>query len=822
MSTPDDKNPEKDNGQDEEISQPEQSDKTRDGESDLKSVPTDQPSENQQTANIETSDADLAKTPSSKPEPKFQAPTLSTIYDGQPFTDLVRNLETFIGDRAVDQFQPFLNLCGHSQGLSRLSYGQQGESSESGVDLSEPFALRHIHSTPLVHTASMLDDEDEDEPPPLGVEILTRSRSTPLSTSANSAFGTINRPNLPYMNGPDDRSAFTLPPYRLKPSLSNDRVSAHLDVFNPITYDVDRETDTTAIEVMDVPQVQVEKAATSPSRKGLGSKTATRAAKFLSEVRSIRRRRRVRSGRENPARPPSVSDDSEKKSSGDDETLSSKSASSNIVGASFAKKIFSGKGQRGKDKSKNETGPDSSGESSIGVQSPATIVSQAENNTESQESQRVGRVRIQISHTEEVPISQEREQDSLLVASPIPSHVVQEGSPVASHLDSPETSRSYGTSQTSGHTTLVTNTSNSSGHVSQLSAISETDREVMEVNKTGPSRSTGKTGGRSDGSQTPSQLRYIEVSDSPASLRDGANVPAERFFRFGDSPSYRVSMGGRLRTSSSLRRNPSSQSPTTVSSSSMTTNSSNSSQEEPPKFVSYLDRKTTSDLTSLRETDERSSPRTGGGTGEERESSPSALLGYSDVIFEAAKAPGEEPSAATRPSPIWPNRGFQLGRKVRSLPPRSPHKGLKRATTPPPGSGAVSPAYDALSPPREIVNHRIDPNVSRPYVLRSTPASTRLLPSRRVSPQVLSTFRNVNYAHIPEGSPDLQGAYEVVRMGTDYDMSRSYYMAHPRATSPNTAARSRTYDEHSIEILKTDSKEDTSPTLVTPERCPSN
>lgn len=221
-------------------------------------------------------------------------------------------------------------------------------------------------------------------------------------------------------------------------------------------------------------------------------------------------------------------------------------------------------------------------------------------------------------------------------------------------------------------------------------------------------------------------------------------------------------------------------------------------RDEPPKFVSYLDRKTTSDLTSLREMDERSSPRQGDRIREDRGSSPAELVGYSDVTFEEAQAPF---GSKARPRPIWPTKGFQLGRKVRSLPPRSPHKGSITPTTPPPRGGGASPCYDAVSPPRHIVDHRIDPNVSRPYVLRSTPSATRLLSAHKVAPEVLSANGSVSCAHIPDVTTE-QWGYEVVRMGTGMDFTNHYYMTRSRGTSPLS------YQEQSIEVQKADSKDE--------------
>jgi hypothetical protein len=779
---------------------------------------------------------------------------------GKPssFAQIVRTWETYINDGTADQFQPLnmfqqLNLCGTGKRLARLTGPPLtlAPNNQSKGKLLEPVGLRHTHSTPLRHTPSILDDDDEDLPPPIGLDILSRSRSTPLSTSANSAFGTILR-TMPYMNGPGDRSAFTLPPYRLKPTLSDDRV-ARRTTFNPIQYDKEMETELTSIEVMDMPTRQPrrdpDEKTVHDQEKPSKSKTALRAAKFLSDVRNLRRRRRVRTGRENPARPASLSDDSAKKTdAADEQSLSSKSSAS-----SKDRRFVSNPQYNCKDPTRNNSKERAEGTSSseatsyhqidsdheegghfprrdvsVDADSPATIPSPVYHQMEDDhDASRVGRVRIQVSNsTKESMLPGVAGTPPYSIASPEPAQMARDVSTLTPHSqDSPGTSRCSGTTYTSGHTTHATSTTYSSGQMSHLSAISETDLEVMEANNAGKllrgqeDEESSSAFPKNEALQKAIPLSssrnariggYIELADSPVTLRDGASVPAERFFTLAESPADKRGLG-RLRTSSLKKGIPNS--PTTVSSSSMNTNSSASSTgTEPPAFVSYLDKKTTFDLTSLRESVEASSPRAGAQDLEKRESSPAELLGYSDVIFEEAQAP--KPTTQTKPRPIWPAMGLQFGRRVRSLPPRSPHKGGRTPTTTPPQS--VSPAYSGVSPPRNIVDHRIDANVSRPYVLRSTPASTRLLSSQKVSPEVLSSSGDVNYAHIPAEGMD-EGAYEVVRMGTGYDMSRNYYAAQPRGSSP-TASLSKTYNEHSIEILKTDSKEESSPTLITPEK----
>lgn len=757
------------------------------------------------------------KQPIRDPMARFQPPSLSTIYDGKPFSELLRSWETYIGDNAADQFQPlfnaadqfqplFNNICGAGQNLARLGYAavQSGyEAGDSKTKLSEPVPLRHIRSTPLVHTPSIALDDDEDEPPPLGLEILSRSRSTPLSTSANSAFGIILRTNLPYMSGPDDRSAFTLPPYRLvKPSLSQEPVIPHHTIFNPIKYDNELETtEQTAIEVMDLAPAEQD---SMEDENGTGGRTTSRAAKFFSDVRNLRMRRRTRDGRENPARPASASEESGRKSESvrEDETLSSTSSRETKEAEN---RNIEDHGEESNEQQHKREIFGSTCERTDGI-----VSSDDHRQVGGHQHSGAGRVvRIQVSTTRE-PIGLASGVPSYPASSPEPSHLGHDSSTLTpqSH-DSPETSRSSATTLTSGHTTQGTATTYSSGQTSNLSVISETDLEVMQANKAGKLLQSGRVA-PAPNTRPHRYPGYIEVSDSPTSLREGACLPADRFFTLAESPTEKRGFGARFRSASSLRRSSTTNSPNTVSSASMTTNSSASSQDEPPTFVSYLDRKMTSDLTSLRETEERFSPRQGVG-GPDRVSSPAEILGYTDMTFEEAQAPPGQPGSKARPRPIWPTKGFQLGRKVRSLPPRSPHKGLRTPSTPPPRGGGASPGYDAVSPPRHIVDHRIDQNVSKPYVLRSTLPLTRLFSPHTVSPEVLSSCGGINFAHIPDAQAE-QGAYEVIRMGTNHEFPGHFYVAHSRGTSPNA------YNEQSIEVLKTDSKEEPSPTFVTPPK----
>lgn len=317
---------------------------------------------------------------------------------------------------------------------------------------------------------------------------------------------------------------------------------------------------------------------------------------------------------------------------------------------------------------------------------------------------------------------------------------------------SPGTIRSSMTGNTSGHTTIATSTSAtvSSGHVSVLSSVSETDMEVMETNKAGKRRvrqrrkldSVVKIGRRSGDTDASVSVHssstgstntngYVALGGSPAPLREGASMPVDRFFdqshipvghsvsNISGSTGSSGSAGGRTsRTSkTSSDSSPSKKavtgqgSPASMTSEMNTTNSSGSAGEEPPQFVSYLDQARKKTLPPV-------------GDDEERES-PAEIVGYSSMVFEAATAPGR---GSEKPAPIRPKQKRETGRdrsgRFGSRPPLSPIKGLRTPTTPPPaalgGPDSTSPAYQQLSPPRNIIDHRMSAGLSKPYVLRSS------------------------------------------------------------------------------------------------------
>ena len=118
-----------------------------------------------------------------------------------------------------------------------------------------------------------------------------------------------------------------------------------------------------------------------------------------------------------------------------------------------------------------------------------------------------------------------------------------------------------------------------------------------------------------------------------------------------------------------------------------------------------------------------------------------------------------------------------------------------------------SPAYNAISPPRQIVDHRLDSisgDLSKPYVVAPT--------SHHSTQSIHTTEVKSAYA-----SDTNQVSNENVRLSPNCD----YYNLKPEARrlSPvyNHQA-ARTYEQSGIEILKSDSKDDNTIPLVTPDK----
>lgn len=761
-----------------------------------------------------------------------------------------QKFETYINETRADQIVPPLQemICGYGVGLARLAQSTHNQL-QLGYDQSqsqhqpqhlhpqqgqflEPIALRrHIHSTPLLRhtpnsTLSAINDEDdkcdfdseEEDPPPAGLEILdfVRSRSTPLTTSENSAFGTILRTNSHSVN--NGGSAFSLPPYAMKKSKSrsNERASRAV-IFNPIVHEdeilktVDGESplgEMTSIEVTNVPLP--EERETQLKRFTKKKSTVSRTAKFLTDVRNLRitsgngskrlngRRYRPRDGRENPARPASISSDEQSRSS----TIGSAATTTATETKEIVRPVI-------------VAVTTSVGSRDTIERTPNSL--EATENTLTQDSSGSDRVHIQVNDHSVNSLDLGGRQP-YSISSPEPSEILNQADhSFASQLqDSPNSTRCPPSiSNSSGRSSQGTSTSsNGRSHGSHLSIISETDREVANVNLLQRNRRLQIVGEQIELSL--SSDRTIRSGDLGGSIsiaspdssirRDGASVRADRFFNYRKD-------SNRLRNLPPFtRRSGSAQSPTTGSSGASVNTSSSTGSDEPPKIVSYLDRKQISDLSSLYHRQypfETSSPRADHDQ-EVREASPSEQIQaeHSEIVFE-----GSHPTqidVCNRPRPCIPTA---FVRKNRSLPPRSPCNNGLSSTTPPPRGG--SPAYNAISPPRQIVGHRLDPvstNLSKPYVVAPTSYRSNLKKSFSTTMSVPVT--DVNCEDLPDTD---QALHEAARLSPKCD----YYNLKPaaRGLSPVYGHQgARTYEESSIEILKSDSKDDNAIPLVTPDK----
>lgn len=724
------------------------------------------------------------------------------IVRSNAFTQLVQGWEHYMGDdRMIDPFPSFqqplqmlqgLSLCGHpATAMPGLKSGDYDTTSGLLHPLAPP-ALRHTHSSPsqIHRTSSVFDtphlpNGDFVPPPPIALDPFQRSTSTPSAFrqhSNYSAFGKV------------DGSAFTST-YSYNRISSMTRESSGYSAFGPAQFYsmALEEMERTSIEVQDISDWSKDGVDDSPRAQNVGLKrgAASRAARFLSDVRVLRRRRRARGGRENPAKPASVSSSRPKGDATNDkettrsmdtavtivtETVFNPNDTSFLSGSSelsalakegglesatdceFDTCTVPGPNMVDHYEAKDEMSPrpqqyqqlDSDVEEEVGYQRietqlqsvspPIPYFGEVSSNGRpvDEAAAAVSTARsmlVQVSSSQKPRFAMAMES---IAASPSPTRMecgeLSSLTPLSLESDtmSPHTTKSSVTGSSSGNTTQATNTSFGTGLQSGLSTISETDREVMEANKDAKRRrglnslpmvhknETDGSSNNSASSNSTNPHRYFSLASSPVPLREGANVPVQRFFSNCPLPGpagllNQPSAMIRAQTTSSSttsRRSESTTSPTTSDSVPVThtSTSSASSSEPPPKFVSYLDREANSDLSSFREAMEISSQRAAGSDLEEREASPaSQMMAFSDSDFL-----GEEPTA---PSLL---RGARLERfRSRQRPPRSPAKGVRPLKTPPP-PGSVSPLYhQQLSPPRNIVDHYSDSSLSRPHVVRT-------------------------------------------------------------------------------------------------------
>jgi hypothetical protein len=789
------------------------------------------------------------------------------------YAHLVRGWENYLSIHEGIPFQPLhqplqmlqdLAFCGPtSPSFSLLSGGYQGD---AGLYHSlAPPALRHTHSNPNTYRPPMVQFDEQGNsshveagvpPPPVLLDPFQRSSSTPSAfrkhTATNCSFGTANS------------SAFTLPPQRLSYSGESFVNSvARYSAFDPVKYyaraleDMERTsievTDVTPSSFLDVSNdpeadpidetlgVSCEyssKATTIPTKRG----AAFRAARFLSDVRVLRRKRRARNGRENPAQP-LASDMAETELKPEDKQCSSprkletavtvfteinhesatesrSSELSAIIKGSGARSLGEGgNGSTLKSSSDSQTHDNDDCQnnshsnnneyqqldsdideeddlyrridSQLNVESPNTIPSPSYQNFADDPSLISPNEGISSSIVHDYLVGSSANKSSEIAPTRSRLHETLEKSGTASPTPmdccevsnltprsnesstiSPGTTRSVCTGSSSGHATSISLGTNPQ---SGLSTISETDREVMETNKEakrrkGLDRLTSRRKTDNDGTSCNSSSTdstnphgYLALAGSPTSLREGANVPTDRFFT--QSPSFSSSNPneGFIRSntmSTGSRISGETTSPTVTLESATNTSSLSSHHEQPPTFVSYLDREFQSDLTTFREAIEPSSERS---TNDEREASPAP----SEMLFGY-------------PLDMQGNKKFQ------ARPPRSPSKVLRPLKTPPPRM-SESPVYQQLSPPRTIVDHP-DTSISRPYVRRSGISS---FPHQMLSSVAFNSF------------------------GMSEDTKR-----HDESTYVGNQVylKDQTYEERSIEIMTSDLLEENIFKIVTPEK----
>ena len=739
-----------------------------------------------------------------------------------------------------------------------------------GQDPFEPIILRHTHSTPLQYRPSFFNEDGGGTlPPPSQLDSTRRSSSTPSRGSAfqhfssYQSFGThMHTASSLSMAG--GRSAFGFPLNRSYYSgvSTESNLNIRSSAFNPVPFTLSttmeepqEEEEKTSIEVISAAdpadptsdqtdeQVEVEvelDSETSELDMGKPSKksAAARAARFLSDVGVLRRKKKGARG----SIASTISSDKDSSRAKLDGVEELEENATSFVEVETGAKECSGLDEATQPtmyhqldsdvdeefdryQSIENTGRDSE---DSGATPPLPqyhpieedrLTDSSDLNSEECHEPRRPAVRIQVSSN--ITRAYERAERINHYSTDTGSPDPESGAATPDTNSSPGgATRSSATTTTSGHTTQATSITSTTNTSTGNSQISETDREVMEANKEGKRRRREESQPEADNLKNESDSNvtvtssssassttngYVALASSPGPLREGASVVADRFFRNSQSP---VPAGGYSASSSCgnaavvvtpapvmaptapVRRT------STLTRRSNRNGSPTNGDEAPPTFVSYLDRQAASDLTSLRGVTEASIYR---GDVEEREDSPAEIIGYPASFFgEAAGADGQENAMSVLPKLVLPSKESLYGmlERFRSRPPRSPAKGMRSMTqTPPPRIG--SPAYHhQVSPPRKIIDHRIETNVSRPYVVRTNPMTQKLV---LVSPG--SFVRPVTpLVCIPVGS-------------------RSYSPNHnqPLSTLPEQMPSlspyghmmsSRTYEEHNIEILKSDSKDE--------------
>jgi hypothetical protein len=641
---------------------------------------------------------------------------------------------------------------------------------------------------------------------------------------------------------------------------------AHYSAFNPIAFNVDTDdAEKTKIEVVDIrsPDLSMEK-----FEKAHKWQAATRAKNFFrGNVRALGRRKE-RTGGRFPARPASTSsslrgDGGRFKSSveEDEETISTHSTGQDTpavkvevsveeddddkvedsplpMGTSVTRELdFDEATQKMATAAEKSSHQYETLDSDVDEEyehyqrieaihdSPATIPSPQYHEFVDQNEPPTSAVRIQVSQSRRLSAETVRIRADSSFESPQPG--MGRTASQDSGTESPGTAMSTLTNNTAGQTTVNSSSSSTStsGRLTMLSVVSETDREVMETNRAGKdlrlqaSKGDGDNTVHSSSTTSSATHGYLALASSPATIRDGASLRSDHFFKASRIPvSHSVSSNSGSSSSgtssgasgegsvavaaakpsaqrATFQRVDSQLTQTTINPFATSTSPVSNQGKEPAVFVSYLGRQTTVDADrTVARGKTRSSPPALAvmeeeGDGTEERQSPAQIVGYSQMVFEAAKPD----SSQNLFRPVKKQRDPRFS----SRPPLSPIKGLRTPTTPPPYGArpdSTSPSYQQLSPPT-FVDHRIQSaDLSKPYVLRSGPPRQGVL---LVSPE----RGGASNPAVPDRQP-----YD--EMGI-----RDSAISH----SP-PLGRSRTYQETSIEVLKEDVLTKDPANVVTPEK----
>lgn len=452
------------------------------------------------------------------------APVDAASVASDAFSQLVKGWENYVNSHKAKPLQM----------LQGLHFGGPPRGSSGPVPPLAPAPLRHTHSTPLKRTTRSIYEEqdDDDVPPPIPLDPFQRASSTPHSfrqRSINSAFSVLDK---------SDASVYT------------DAGSIH-SAFGPIVYYANalEDMERTSIEVTDTQILdEAETSTASPKqRRGAGS----RAARFLSDVKVLPRRKRKggksnRSAQEERQRGIAVSVITEPDYTPREVSMLTQTTEPDVDNIRVEEdevkpqmKVEEKPAGTVKAMDPVAEGTEPSDESepeSSGKEEPATPPSRYQSLDSDVDEEQVMYQKIETT----------LHSDSSLTTVPSPSYqqIVDTPSPrpgeteaekrvirikVSNNVSSPSPTTMVGGANDSpgssaGHTTNAT--SLSSGPA--LTTISETDREVMEANKKAKLPRT--TSVHSSSTHSSTSTATPGATPSPVLLREGANVIADRFF----------------------------------------------------------------------------------------------------------------------------------------------------------------------------------------------------------------------------------------------------------------------------------------------------